>query len=41
MWAKTTKGIKELSLFIHIKNTKINQINISNLIIEKYKENYS
>ena len=41
MWNKKTEEIKELRPFIYINNTNINQTSIFNLLLEKYKENYS
>ena len=41
MWSKKAEEIKELRPFIYINNTRINQTSIFNLIIEKYKKNYS
>ena len=38
---KKTEEIKELRPFIYINNTNVNQTSIFNLILEKYKENYS
>ena len=38
---KKTEEIKELRPFIYINNTNINQTSIFNLLLEKYKENYS